>query len=299
MRIFVTGASGYIGTAVSHELIEGGHQVLGLARSDESAEKMEAAGVEPLRGSLSDLDSLAAGARDADGVIHLAFQNISPTTDFVAAGITDLEAIQTMGSVLEGTGKPLVITSGTLVFSSEGRLALETDVLDIDFPRVNSENATVAMAERGIRSAVIRLAPSVHGVTDMHGFIPRLIEFARANGVSPYVGSGDNRWPGIHVLDAARLYRLAVESAPAGSRFHGVGEVGVPFREIAASIGRHLGVPVESLSEADAAGHFTFLTWFVGLDNPTSNEWTSKTLGWRPVGPSLLEDIDAGFYFSR
>jgi nucleoside-diphosphate-sugar epimerase len=299
MRIFVTGASGYIGSAVAAELIGAGHQVVGLARSDDSAAALTAAGVEVHRGTLDDLESLRDGAAAADGVIHLAFTNISPTTDFVAAGDADLRAVETIGAALEGTDKPLVITSGTLLLAlaAPGRLGTERDVQE-GGPRVDSENAAVALAERGVRSSVIRLAPSVHSDADKHGFVPSLIRIAREKGVSGFVGDGANRWPAVHQLDAATLYRLALESAPAGTRFHGAGEEGVPFRDIAEVIGRHVNVPVQSIAAEDAGDHFSFLFPFVSLDNPTSSALTQEVLGWRPVHPALIPDLEEGHYFA-
>ena len=299
MRVFVTGASGYIGSAVSRELIEAGHRVVGLARSDASAALLDAARIEVHRGELSDLDSLTKAASDADGVIHLAFQNITPTTDYVAASREDFKAVTAMGAALEGSNKPLVSTSGTLALSFLGRVGTETDTLDPSIPRIGSENAVIAMAERGVRSSVVRLSPSVHGNGDLHGFVPSLIGIARASGVSGYVGSGENCWPGVHRLDAARLYRLALERAPAGSRLHGAGEPGVAFKSIAEAIGRQLQIPVTSVLPDQASEHFSFLAMFVSMDNPISNELTKQLLSWSPIGPTLLDDIDQGFYFNQ
>jgi nucleoside-diphosphate-sugar epimerase len=294
MRVFVTGASGFIGSAVVPELIGAGHQVLGLARSDASATALTAAGAEVHRGSLEDLESLRDGAAGSDGVIHLAF--IHDFSDFEAAGATDLRAVETMGAALEHSGKPFVNTSGTLLLAMLGRLATEEDVSDAARPRVASENATIALADRGVRPSVIRLSPAVHGEGDRHGFTARLTAIAREKGVSAYVGDGTNRWPAVHRLDAARLYRLAVEVAPAGSRLHGVGEDGVPFREIAEAIGGQLKLPVASITAEDAHEHFGFLGAFVGFDNPTSSALTRERLGWRPEGPTLTADIDQGSY---
>ena len=299
MRVFVTGATGYIGSAIVRKLLAAGHQVVGLARSDTAAAALTAADAEVHRGALDDLDSLRDGAAAADGVIHLAFNNISLRTDFAASVQADLRAVETIGAALEGSGKPFVITSGTLLLASLGRLGTEEDVADPALPRVASENAAIAFAKRGVRSSVVRLAPSVHGEGDKHGFVPSLIGIARAKGVSAFVGDGSNRWPAVHRLDAARLFRLAAEAAPAGSRLHGAGEEGVPFREIAEAIGRQLKLPVVSIEASDAGAHFGFLSAFVSADNPTSSKQTQELLGWRPEGPALIADIEQGHYFNH
>lgn len=297
MRVFVSGATGYIGSAVVRELLEAGHQVVGLARSDTAAAALTAAGAEVHRGALDDLDSLHAGAAAADGVIHLAFNNISETTDFEAACQADLRAVEAIGAALEDSGKPFVITSGTLLLAILGRLATEEDVSDPALPRVASENAAIALAEHGVRSSAVRVAPSVHAEGDRAGFVPSLISVARAKGVSAFVGDGSNRWPAVHRLDAARLFRLAVEVAPAGSRLHGAGEEGVPFRDIAEAIGRQLKQPVVSITPDEAGDHFGFLSAFVSFDNPTSSALTQERLGWGPEGPALIPDIEQGHYF--
>lgn len=297
MRVFVTGATGYIGSAIVRELFATGHQVLGLARSDAAEALLASAGAEVHRGTLDDLDSLHRGATAADGVIHLAYNH--DFSDYQGAAHTDLRAVETIGAALEGSGKPFVITSGTLLLTMLGRRGTEEDVLDPALPRIASENAAIALAERRVRSSVVRLAPSVHGEGDKHGFVPSLIGIARDKGVSAYIGDGSNCWPAVHRLDAARLFRLAVEAAPAGSRLHGVGEEGVPFRDIAEAIGRQLKLPVVSITTEKAGDHFGFLSAFVSFDNPTSSTLTQQRLGWQPQGPRLIADIEQGHYFNH
>ena len=297
MRVFVTGASGYVGSGVVAELIGAGHYVTGLARSDASAAAIEAAGADVLRGTLTDLDSLRSGAQAADGVIHLAYVH-----DFAAiesAGQVDFQAVQTLLSALEGTGKPFVGTSGTLIVAGLGRVGTEADTGPDGARRVDSENLAVSMAARGVRSSVVRLAPTVHGDTDKHGFIPSLITMARDNGSAAYVADGSNRWPAVHLRDAARLFRLAVESAPAGTRLHGNGEQGVPFRLIAEAIGRQLGVPVRSVSPDEAPQYLGFLAQFAAMDDPTSSEMTQQLLDWKPTEVGIIADLDAGHYFQE
>jgi nucleoside-diphosphate-sugar epimerase len=293
VRVFVTGASGWIGSAVVPELIGAGHQVLGLARSDSSAAAIAAAGAAVLRGGLDDLDALRAGAAGSDGVIHLAF--IHDFTDFEASVRADRHAIETLGAALEGSGKPLVIASGTAALP--GRVATERDESAPGSPvagRLANAQAALAMAARGVRPSVVGLPRTVHGDGDRHGFIARLIAIARDKGVSGYPGDGASRWPAVHVLDAAHLFRLAVERAPAGSRLHAVGDEGVPVRDIAAVIGRHLNLPAASIP----AGEFGFLGQILAIDQPASSALTRELLGWQPVAPGLLEDLDKGHYYS-
>ncbi len=297
MRVFVTGASGHIGSAVVPELIAAGHEVIGLARSDASASAVAAAGASVQRGDLGDPDGLREAAAASDGVIHLAYNHEAMAAgDFHSAVATDLAAVQALGAGLEGSGKPFVGTSGTLMLALggvAGRAGTEADVIS-GGPRVDAENLLIGLSQRGVRSSVVRLSPLVHSDLDHHGFTPTLINLARQRGAAGYVGDGSNRWPAVHTLDAARLYRLALESAPAGSRLHGVADEGVPFADIAAAIGRGLGVPVAAAAPED----FGFLSTFVGLDNPTSNAATRALLGWEPTHLRLIEDIDAGHYFA-
>ncbi|MET8777123.1 SDR family oxidoreductase [Nocardia sp. NPDC004654] len=298
MRVFVTGGSGHIGSAVVPELLEAGHQVVGLARSDKSAAALTAAGAEVHRGDLDNLDGLATVAAAVDGVIHLAFKHDAMFAgDFDSAVAADLRAIDTLGHALAGTGKPLVTTSGTMLLAFAGlREATEADVIAAG-PRIDAENAVVALAQRDIRSSVVRLAPTVHSTLDHNGFIPTLISITRSKGVATYVGDGDNRWPAVHTLDAARLYRLALESAPAGSRLHAVDDQGISFREIAEAIGRGLNVPVVSIPATQADAHFGFLSAHATADNPSSSTLTRDLLDWKPVQPGLLDDLGQGHYF--
>ena len=293
MRVFVTGATGFIGTAVVRELIDAGHQVVGLARSEVAAKSLVAAGADVHRGSLEDLESLRSGAAAADGVIHTAF--IHDFNNYAPAADADRHAVETLGGTLEGSDRPLVVTSGTLLVQRTGALATEEDASNPNFPR-KSEEVAIALAARGIRASVLRLSPSVHGNGD-HGFVPHLISVAREKGVSAYIGDGLNRWPTVHRLDAARLYRLMLEKGSAGASYHGVADEGVPTREIAEAIGRGLNVPVVSKSSEEAADHFGWIARFFGIDGPASSALTRQRLGWRPVQPGLIADLTAAHYF--
>ncbi|HEX4832873.1 MAG TPA: SDR family oxidoreductase [Trebonia sp.] len=300
MRVFVTGASGHIGSAVVPELLGAGHQVVGLARSDASAAALAAAGAQAWPGDLDDLDGLRRAAGAADGVIHLAFKHDEMAVgNFPAAVAADLAAIGALGSALEGTGKPLVTSSGTLMLAFagiSGRPGTEADFA-AEGNRVDAENYVIGLAASGVRSSIVRLPPIVHSSLDHHGFAHILIGIARQAGVSAYVGDGANRWPSVHTLDAARAYRLALEDAPAGTRVHAVADEGIAFRDIAAAIGRGAGVPTASISAAQAAEQFSFLGGFVGVDNPTSSAATRTLLGWEPAHPGLIEDLEHGHYF--
>jgi nucleoside-diphosphate-sugar epimerase len=276
MHVFVTGATGFIGSAVVHELQGAGHTIVGLARGDAGAERLREAGAEVLQGALDDPGSLQSGAAAADGVIHLAFNH--GFSDFAAALTADLRAVEMMGAALEGTGKPFVITAHLR----------------------GEASANTALSLAGVRSSVVSLPLSVHGEGDQHGFVPRLITMAREKGVSAYIGDGSNRWPAVHRLDAAHLFRLALEAAPAGSQLDGVGDEGVPFRNIAGVIGRHLNLPVVSISREEADAHFgPFLGVVAARDFPRSSVQTQELLGWRPVHLGLIADLEQGHYFNR
>lgn len=305
MRIFVTGASGWIGSALLRELLASGHEAFGLARSDAAAQRIEAVGATVWRGDLDDPDCLARAAGSSEGVVHLAFQHqVAWGGDFAAAGLADRHAVQAMGAALAGTDRPFVLASG-IVGLAVGRSATENDGLVPDaFVRANpvgvrAATALLALSLRGIgvRSSVVRYAPTVHGPGD-HGFVATLVGIARERGVAAYADDGANRWPAVHRDDAARLTRLAVESAPAGSVLHAIGEEGIAYRQIAETIGRHLGIETVSIDPARAIDHFGFLGSFVGADIPASSSITRELLGWDPSGPGLIEDLDQGHYFA-
>jgi nucleoside-diphosphate-sugar epimerase len=295
MRVFVTGATGFVGTAVVRELIDAGHQVLGLARSDAAAKSLLAVGAGVHRGSLEDIESLRSGAAAADGVIHTAF--IHDFSNYGPAAEADRRAIEVLGAALAGSDRPLIATSGTLLAQRQGPLATEEDAHNPNFPR-KSEEAALALTARGVRVSILRLPPSVHGIGD-HGFVPQLISIAREKGVSAFIGDGLNRWPAVHRLDAAHLYRLVLEKGSAGATYHGVADQSVPTREIAESIGRGLNVPVVSKSNEAAADHFGWIARFFGIDSPASSARTQERLGWRPVQPGIIADLNAEHYFEQ
>ncbi len=305
MRVFVTGASGWIGSAVVPELIGAGHQVTGLARSDASAAALTAAGAEVHRGTLDDLDGLWGAAAAADGVIHLAFKHdIAFSGDFQGAADADRRAVETFGGALAGSGRPFVIASGTLGLVP-GRVATERDgrgpgsaahLSGGPQTRLGTAQMTLSLASRGVRSSVVRLPPTVHGEGD-NGFMAALVGTAHDKGVSGYIGDGSNRWPAVHRFDAAHLFRLALEKAPAGSALHAIADEGVPIRAIADVIGRHLGLPVAVIAPEDAAGHFGWLAAFLAVDSPASGALTRELLGWQPTHPGLIDDLDKGHYF--
>ena len=306
MRVFVTGASGWIGSAVVPELIGAGHQVTGLARSDASAAALTAAGAQVHRGTLDDLDSLRSAAAASDGVIHLAFKHdIAFSGDFQGAADADRRAIDTFGEALADSDRPFLIASGTLGLAP-GRVATEQDEHGPDSgaapliggaqTRLANAQMTLSLASRSVRSSVVRLPPTVHGDGD-NGFMAALVGIARDKGVSGYIGDGSNRWPAVHRLDAAHLFRLALENAPAGSTLHAVADEGVPIRDIAEVIGRHLDLPVVSISPDDAGDHFAWLASFLAADSPASSTLTRELLGWHPTQPGLIDGLDKGHYF--
>jgi nucleoside-diphosphate-sugar epimerase len=294
MRVFVTGATGFIGSAVVRELLDAGHQVLGLARSDEGAKSLAAAGAMVHRGDLLDLDTLRGGAAMSDAVIHCAF--IHDFNNYGPSAEADIRAIEVMGEALEDSrNRPLIVTSGTLIVHAQDRLATEDDAPNANFPR-KSEQTAMVLAQRGVCASVVRLPPSVHGDGD-HGFIPMIIGIAREKGVSAYIGDGLNRWPAVHRLDAAHLYRLALEKGTAGVRYHAIGDQGIPTKDIAEIIGRRLNVPVVSKPPQEAADHFGWMAMFFAMDGPAACAQTQEELGWQATKPGLIADIDRPNYF--
>ena len=299
MRVFVTGASGHIASAVIPELLSGGHAVTGLARSDRTAAAVQSLGADVRRGDLDDLDGLSTAVREADGVIHLAFKHDQQQSgDLAGAVAADLRAIETIGAAVRGSDRPFV---GTCATGALGLAGFEGQLTEHDArpggPRIDAENAVIELAEQGVRSSVVRLPPTVHSF-GRFGFVSGLIEVARATGVAGYLGDGENRWPSADTRDVGRLYRLALESAPAGSRLHAVAEEGITLGAIAAVIGRRVGVPVEAVAAESAEQHFGYLSAFVGLDNPTSSQITRDTLGWTPTRPGLIADLDEQRHFA-
>ena len=296
MRVFVTGATGFIGSVVVDELLKAGHQVLGLARSDAGAKSLAVAGAEVHRGSIEDLESMRTGAAAADGVIHLAF--IHDFSKFVANCEADRQVVEAIGSVLAGSDRPFIVTSGTgLANTVPGQPALEDNptINSSVIPRAASEEAAASLSARGVNVSVVRL-PQVHDEVKQ-GLVTMAVAMAREKGVSPYVVDGLNRWPAAHVLDTARLYRLAFEKRAPGAKYHAVAEEGVPLRDIAEVIGRGLKVPVVSMSQEEAAGHFGWMAMFVGRDSPASSAQTRERLGWHPTGPGLIADLERMNYF--
>lgn len=294
MKVFVTGATGFVGSAVVAELIRAGHDVTGLARSEASADLLTAAGAKVHPGSLEDLESLSSGAAASDGVIHLGF--VHDFARFQEVCAIDERAIEALGTALVGSDRPLIVTSGTALLKP-GLLATEQDVRPAErtIPR-KSEEAAAKFAERGVRTSSVRLSPSVHGDND-HGFIPILINLAREKGVSAYVGEGLNRWTAVHRLDAGSLYRLVLEKGATEPRYHGVAEEGITFKDLAEVIGKKLGVPVVSKSPEEAAEHFTWFARFAAMDCPASSKLTQEWLGWSPIQTTLITDMEQGTYF--
>ncbi len=291
MKVFVTGASGFIGSAIVKDLLAAGHEVIGLARSDESAKAINDAGAQALKGSLNDLENLKLGATQAEGVIHTAF--IHNFNEYANAAITDKAAIEAMGEVLKGSGKPIVVTGGILGLPKTNGFVTETDAAP-GFPRA-SETTAMALAEAGVNASVIRLPPSVHDKGDK-GFIPFIINMAKQKGVSAYVGEGSNRWPAVHRLDAAYLFRLALEKAVKGARYNAISDEGITIHDIAAIIGEKLNLPVKSIDQQQAAQHFEWMAGFIAFDNPATSYQTQEQLGWKPSHIGLMEDLQQNYF---
>ncbi len=292
MKVFVTGASGFIGSAVVKELLAAGHEVIGLARSEASAAAIEAAGATALKGSLDDLESLKQGVQQSDGVIHTAF--IHDFSQYAKAAETDKAAIEAMGEAIKGTGKPMVVSGGILGLPKTGGVTTEADAAP-PLPRA-SEATAIALAENsGINASVIRLPPSVHDAGDK-GFIPFIIQMAKSKGVSAFIGDGDNRWPAVHRLDAARLFRLALEKGAKGVRYNAIGDAGIPVRELAALIGKRLNLPVNAVTTVQAAEHFEWMARFIAFDAPSSSVVTKEQLGWQPTHIGLLDDMESNYF---
>lgn len=300
MRVLVTGASGHIGSAVVPELVASRHEVVGLARSDDSAATLTALGATVHRGDLDDLEGLKAAAVSSDGVIHLAFKHDEMRSGNLAGAVAaDLAVVHVLGDALAGTGKPLVAASPTLLLAMLGRTATEDDATPPQAPRADAENAVIGLAERGVRSSIVRIPPITHSTLDRHGFARVLIEIARKTGVAGYPGTGANRWPAGHTLDVGHLFCMALEKAPAGSRFHAVGDEGIPTREIAQSIAYHLDLQTASIPHDQLETRFGFLATLIAQDNPTSNLVTRRVIGWEPTHPGLIADFDHGDYFTQ
>ena len=293
MRVFVTGASGFVGSALVPELLGAGHRVVGLARSDASAARLRTAGAEVHRGSLEDLESLRAGAAGADAVVHLAF--IHGTSSFAEAARIDAQAVDTIGAALEGSGRSFVVATGIGVPAA--RVAVVPESNAPPAARLAGPRAALRFLDKKVHTTIVCLPPVTHGPSDTHGFVPRLIAVARDKKVSAFAGDGANRWPAVHVRDAARLFHLALEKLPAGAAVHAVADEGIPIRHVAEVIGRHLGVPVVSISAADAPAHFGFMGALLARDAPSSGAVARELLGWAPTQPGLIADLETGHYF--